>query len=128
MCRLVVWNMARAAAADPRKEAGRLQPGMVVSVLPDGMDPGAEVTRRGWWKIIEVPGVPPEDFDYLTHPMPADIDAKNLPRPRWKILGAGFVASNKPTRSIAEVKGAERVADYLRNEAGQIGDDPRVIG
>jgi hypothetical protein len=130
MCRLVIWAKVRLPVLDIRREAGRFQPGMVVSVLPDGQHPGLDFDRLKWWSIVDIPGVSVEEMEYLTHHMPEDIDKSKLPRIRWRFLDkdqiniTGGVTIQVNRNQIARF---EKVMDYLIDNT-ILGEDPQVIG
>lgn len=131
MCRLIVWDMVRDPVPDVQLQAGKYERGMVVAVLEDGQDPGSDVWKLGWWRVVDLPGTPRDDMEYLTHPMPASADKTLLPRKRWNILDMNALPvsldGSAVVSSEVSVQLAQSTATYL-SDPTQIGTDPQVIG
>lgn len=122
--------MVREPLADARLQAGKYERGMVVSVLEDGQDPGEDVWKLGWWRVVDLPGVAREDMDYLTHPQPASIDKTQLPRKRWNILDIDALPVSKGTAvevTQQDIQSVQATAEYISDPV-QIGADPQVVG
>ena len=130
MCRLVVWNKDPEPTSDPRLAAGRYEKGMVISVLDDGVHPGTGVLGQERFLVIDLPGVPTRDMEYLTHIQPADVDPAKLPRKRWSVLNTTALVPNKDnvvTSQKTIIEATRRLATYI-TDTSIIGEDPRIIG
>lgn len=128
MCRLVIWDKDREPHKDALIESGRYQLGMVVDVLEDGQDPGSDIWKLGFWRVVDMPGVKKAEMEYLTSRMPPDTDSKKLPRKRWNALDLQSIPAQPDANTEkAVVEQAKVVLDYVQDDK-QIGDDPRVIG
>lgn len=136
MCRLVVWIKDN-DDPDPLKDARKFKPGMVVDILEDGIDPGADVWRLGWWRVLDMPGVPVKDMSYLLGGDPDFLDARTFaskstyPRKRVNMLDVSRIKEMPADQSIvtSQVAVDDVTLSVLAAEnAAVIGDDPAVIG
>lgn len=65
MCRLVVWASPVNLATRPELVGIAQRRGHVIDILEDGQDAGREVESSPMFRILEVGGLPPEDFVLL---------------------------------------------------------------
>lgn len=56
MARIVVWAKPDNDHPDILIDARKFKRGMVVDILADGQEAGADIEAGGWWRIIEAPG------------------------------------------------------------------------
>lgn len=133
MAQLCIIRKPLPSFNDALFDARRLQLGMVVDVLEDGVDPGRGVVQSDWFRVVEVPGAA-KDYTYLLTSDPEFFDDKvfqstsKYPRMRVKIvdIGALEAAANAPSieSAIPLEKATLSTYEVLATKA----DNPDVFG
>lgn len=143
MARIVVWAKLDNDNPDILIDARKFKRGMIVDILADGQEAGADIEAGGWWRIIDAPGpvslyedllgADPEFNDPLfptLNPLPRKrVQAVNLDA----IEDAAGVRGHSPELSIPVTRGtliAQQVVLTKRNNPNVLGQSLaiKVIG
>lgn len=136
MARIIVWAKPDNDHPDPVIDAQKFKRGMVVDVLEDGQEAGADVEKGAWWRIVEAPGSA-SDYANLLGMDPEFRDQRQFgklnPFPRKRVnaldldaleAAAGLSRGDRPAEKVATTKAAALAQVKARAPV----DNPTVLG